>query len=229
MCNQQYQGINNLEMDLVDLVATCQRHTRCSTSYCLKRKRGKQECRFAYPKPLQQVTTITTQEGEPVVLTSRNDNLLNAYNPVQLSAWRANVDMQYIMSRNKVIKYVAKYATKSEPRSKGLQEVYSTIMKSIKEDATPLKVVQKLLTSTIGERDFSAQETCHLLLMLPLFRASQDFVVLSLDGSRQVTETFEEDKSVTVDSQLDHYCARPDVPEFREMSLLKFVQKYRIP
>ncbi len=229
VCNQQYQGINNLEMDLVDLVATCQRHTRCSTSYCLKRKRGKQECRFGYPKPLQQVTTITTQEGEPVVLTSRNDNLLNAYNPVQLSAWRANVDMQYIVSRNKVIKYVAKYATKSEPRSKGLQEVYSTIMKSIKEDATPLKVVQKLLTSTIGERDFSAQETCHLLLMLPLFRASRDFVVLSLDGSRQVTETFEEDKSVTVDSQLDHYCARPDVPEFREVSLLKFVQKYRIP
>ncbi len=99
---------------------------------------------MATPNHLQQVTTITSQEGEPVVLTSRNDNLLNAYNPVQLSAWRANV-VQYIMSRNKVIKYVAKYATKSEPRS---------------------------------------QETCHLLLMLlPLFRASRDFVVLSLDGS----------------------------------------------
>ncbi len=60
--------------------------------------------------------------------------------------------------------------------------------------------------------------------MLSLFRAPRDFVVLSLDGSRQVTETLEEDKSVTVDSQLDHYCARPDVPEFREVSLLKFVQ-----
>lgn len=229
VCNQHYGDIKNLEMDLVDLVATCQRHTRCSTSYCLKRKRGKQECRFGFPKPLQQVTTITSQEGEPLVLTSRNDNLLNGYNPVQLSAWRANVDMQYIVSRDKVIKYVAKYATKSEPRSKGLQEVYSTIMKSIKEDGTPLKVVQKLLTGTVGERDFSAQETCHLLLMLPLFRASRDFIVLSLDGSRQVAETFQEDKSVTVDSQLDHYCARPDVPEFKEMSLLEFVQKYKIP
>ena len=47
--------------------------------------------------------------------------------------------------------------------------VYSTIMKSIKDDGTPLKVVQKLLTSTVGEWDFSAQETCHLLLMLPMF------------------------------------------------------------
>ncbi len=44
-----------------------------------------------------------------------------------------------------------------------------------------------------------------------------------------MTETFEEDKSVPVDSQLDHYCARSDVPEFRKVSLLKFVQKYRIP
>ena len=158
-------------MDLVDLIATCQRHTRCSTAYCHKNKKGKQECRFGYPKPLQQVTSIITQEdGEPVVLTARNDNLLNGYNPVQLSAWRANVDMQYVVSRRKVIKYVAKYATKCEPRSKALQDIYSTIMKSIKDDGTPLKVVQKLLTSTVGERDFSAQETCHLLLMLPMIR-----------------------------------------------------------
>ena len=33
-------------------------------------------------------------------------------------------------------------------------------MKSVNDDGTPLKVVQKLLTSTVGERDFSAQETC---------------------------------------------------------------------
>ena len=197
VCNRSYAEIKDLSMDLVDLIATCQRHTRCSTAYCLKNKKGKQECRFGYPKPLQQVTSIITQEdGEPVVLTARNDNLLNGYNPVQLSAWRANVDMQYVVSRRKVIKYVAKYATKCEPRSKALQDIYSTIMKSIKDDGTPLKVVQKLLTSTVGERDFSAQETCHLLLMLPMIRASRDFVVLSLDGSRQVDDNLDDDRPV---------------------------------
>ena len=39
-----------------DMVATCQRHTRCSASYCLRTKHGKQEkqeCRLGYPKPLQ--------------------------------------------------------------------------------------------------------------------------------------------------------------------------------
>ncbi len=166
VCNRSYGEVTDMGEDLVDLIATCQRHTRCSTSYCLKKKKGKQECRFGFPKPLQPVTCVTSQDdGEPVVLTKRNDNLLNGYNPVQLSAWRANVDMQYVVSRQKVTKYVAKYATKSEPRSTALQEVYRNIMKSVDDDGTPLKVVQKLLTSTVGERDFSAQETCHLLLI----------------------------------------------------------------
>ena len=57
-CNKE---VEDFSMDLVDLIATCQRHTRCSAAYCLRKKKGKQECRFGYPKPLQQVTTITTE------------------------------------------------------------------------------------------------------------------------------------------------------------------------
>ena len=138
-----------------------------------------------------------------MVLTAHNDSLLNGYNPLQLSAWRANVDLQYVVSRQKDKNYVAKYATKSEPRSKVLQEVYKSIMKSIDDDGTPLKVVQKLLTNTVGERHFSA---CHLLLMLPMVRSSRDFMVLSLDGSQEVDDSLEEDKPVTVESQLDQDC-----------------------
>ena len=160
-------------MDLVDLVATCQHHTRCSAAYCLKHKKGKQGCRFGYPKSLQPVTSIVTQDdGEPVVVTARNDVLLNGYYPLQLSSWRANIDFQYVVSRQKVVKYIAKYATKSEHRSQTLQEIYNSIMKKIGDDGTPLKVVQRLLTTTVGERDFSAQETCHLHLMLPMLKAS---------------------------------------------------------
>ena len=78
VCNRSYGEITDLDMDLVDLIAICQRHTRCSTAYCLKKKKGKQQCRFGYPKPLQSATSITSQEdGEPVVLTARNDSLWN--------------------------------------------------------------------------------------------------------------------------------------------------------
>ena len=111
ICSKSYSDIKDFNIDLIDLIATCQRHTRCSAAYCLKKKKGKQECRFGYPKSLQPVTSIVTEDGEPKVLTARNDSLLNSYNPVQLSAWRANVDMQYVVSRNTVLQYVAKYAS----------------------------------------------------------------------------------------------------------------------
>ena len=98
ICNKAYGNVQDVDEDLADLIATCQRHTRCSASYCLRTKNSKQECRFGYHKSLQPHTTIVI-EDEPTLLTARNDGMINSFNPVQLSAWRANVDMQYIVSR----------------------------------------------------------------------------------------------------------------------------------
>ena len=117
ICNQLYAEVEDYDRDMADLVATCQRHTRCSAAYCLCTKHGQQECRFGYPKPLQPHTVLVTEGHEPTLLTARNDGMVNSYNPVQLSAWCANVDMQYIVSRRRVIEYCTKYVTKSEPQS----------------------------------------------------------------------------------------------------------------
>jgi len=57
------------------------------------------------------VTSISTQDDELVVITQINHSLLNTYNPVKLSVWRANGDIQYVMSREKVTRYVAKYGS----------------------------------------------------------------------------------------------------------------------
>ena len=80
------------------------------------------------------------KDGEPELLTAQNDGLVNSFklNPVQLSAWRANVDMQYCVSHHKVIEYCAKYATKSEPRSQPMKEIFAKIVQSLKDDNTSL-------------------------------------------------------------------------------------------
>ena len=147
---------------------------------------------------------MSVEDGDVELQTARNDPLINSFNRIQLSGWRANVDMQYCVSRQKVISYCAKYVTKCEPRSQSLKDVYPTIVRGLKEDDGALKAVQKLLISTTAERDYSAQETCHLLLMLPMYMASRDFVILSLDRSRQVEERLEEGKPATALSVLDH-------------------------
>jgi hypothetical protein len=124
------------------------------------------------------------------------------------------------VSRRKVIEYCAKYATKSEPRSQPLKEIFSSIVKSLSEDSSFLKAVQKLLINSVGERDFSAQETCQLLLQLPMFKAStaRDPSTLSTLKSRE--EHLEDDQPATAPSALDQYVSRPTTPMFQGMTLL---------
>ena len=148
ICNKVYGDIQDLDEDLADLVATCQRHTRCSAAYCLRTKHGKQECRFGYPKPLQPHTAIVAEE-EPTLITARNDGMINSFNPVQLSAWHANVDMQYIVSHQRVLQYCTKYVTKSEPRSRRSSPPLSVVSAK----ATPLSRQYRSCSSTPRERE----------------------------------------------------------------------------
>ena len=48
----------------------------------------------------------------------------------------------------------------------------------------------------MGERDYSAQEICHLLLQLPLMMSSREFVYLSLGGTCMVEEKPDEDEPI---------------------------------
>ena len=229
ICNKPYSAVTDFDEGLSDLIATCQRHTRCSEAYCLRTRNGKQECRFGYPKDLQPSTTINMTEEEPVILTARNDGMINSFNPIQLSAWRANVDMQFIVSRHKVVQYCTKYVTKSEPRSQSLKDTFANIIHTLKEGDRTVKAVQKLLINTVGERDYSAQETCHLLLQLPMYKASRSFITLSLDGSRAVQTNVQEGERVTAHSVLDHYTSRPSTPLFNSITLLDFTRQYTMP
>ena len=123
------------------------------------------------------------------------------------------------------------YITKNEPRSQSLKEIFTTIVQGLRESSNnnSLKTVQKLLINTVGERDYSAQETCHLLLQLPMFKASRDFIILSLDGSRAVEDHLEEGQRATALSIVDHYMERPNTPHFNSMTLLEFARQYSMP
>ena len=123
-------------------------------------------------------------------------------------------------------------APSTSPRvshAQSLKEIFTTIVRSLREGNSSLKAVQKLLINTIGERDYSAQETCHLLLQLPMFKASRDFIILSLDGSRAVEDHLDEGQRATALSIVDHYIGRPDSPHFNTMTLLEFARQYSMP
>ncbi|CAB3993764.1 Hypothetical predicted protein [Paramuricea clavata] len=103
-------------------------HTRCSPAYCLKQKTVDllAECRFGFPKSLQEETELSlelvvsknTTSVESELHTKRNDQRLNSHNRVMLENWRANLDLQVIVDEKACARYMAKYAAKGEPRSK---------------------------------------------------------------------------------------------------------------
>ena len=114
------------DLDYAELVNSLERH-QC-TSYCLRSdKRQKQYCRFLFPQQVNSLAISTTIEFKQkkdgtysaVLKTKRNDPWINTHNRVQLSGWRANVDLQIILD----VRACVAYAAKAEKRSNNINQI----------------------------------------------------------------------------------------------------------
>ena len=100
-----FQRIENEDSDYHALVNSVERHTKCSTAYCIKVKPGQPPaCRFNYPKECQENTSIDFQlivkgcdddreltadeianaRVKETITTKRNDDRINSHNHVML-------------------------------------------------------------------------------------------------------------------------------------------------
>ena len=211
-CTISIQNVSDLDEDYHNLTNTVECHTRCSTAYCLRRKSGQQDlqCRFDYPRPTQTSSTINFErlaDGtiRATLTTCRNDPRVNSHNRLLLQNWRANVDLQIIIDIQACARYMAKYVAKSEPRSQAVTEIFNFCVSSLRDDSDTRSALRRAMIRAVGERDFSAQETAHMLLSLPLVSCSYSFITLSLTGNRRVAEDPESGELTLQQSLLDHY------------------------
>ena len=135
---------SKIDRDYEGLVNSVERHTKCSTAYCIEIKPGQQlTWRFNFPKDCQDETTIDFQlitkagsddheltveeikqtQVKATLTTKRNDEMINSHNCVMIQHWRANLDLQAIVDTDQCIRYMEKYATKGEPRSQSASEI----------------------------------------------------------------------------------------------------------
>lgn len=71
--------------------------------------------------PLQQHARVgVDSKGRVCFEPKRNDRLLNMYNAAMILGWRANVDMNPMLTKEETINYIAKYASKAEKQLKRL-------------------------------------------------------------------------------------------------------------
>jgi hypothetical protein len=98
-----------------------------------------------------------------------------------------------------------------------------------------IKAFQKLLTHMVEERNYSVQETCHLLLQILLYHSSWNFVCLNLNkeancqlhNRNENNANDEDDKIMKMEpSPLQRYCNRPS--KLDELSLFRLYLQYKL-
>ena len=90
--------------------------------------------------------------------------------------------------------YMAKYAAKGEPRSASVSDIFKSCiddMQSHGNSSSVQSALQHALIRDVGERDFSGQETAHMLLNLPLTSCTYSFATLSLTGITEDQDSHE--------------------------------------
>ena len=113
-----------------------------------------------------------------------------------------------------------------------LQDTFDAIMKNVKPDSDPQKAMKKVLIRTFGDRDFSAQETMHLLLSLKLNNTSFQALPVNLNGSRRVEVNVVDLDICTKNSLLDVYANRMKFknvfPGIMSVNFVDFVTNYTL-
>ena len=245
-CQKRHKDLVSLqdsEQDYVDLLNTVQRHTRCSTNYCLRKKQNETElkCRFKFPfepcvNTKLEFEPIHTKDGstqyKAKIITKRNDSRLNNHQRLQLQGWRANCDIQVIIDYHACVEYLAKYASKGEPKSPVMKLAFNSIVRNCNNNSNPTKLIKKVIMKSLGQRDFSAQETMHHLMSLKLVSSSFNVVPISLNGSRRIKTITNDGDTVTNDSLLDTYAKREKyiqtIPDIMALNFIHFATKYKL-
>lgn len=155
-----------------------QRHT-CSAAYCLVKPRGARPnaegnfemvCRFHYPRTIHD-TAIVTREFNPnwyIYDGERNDGRLNNHNRVMAMGWLANTDFAPCTDIQAVINYIAKYCSKAEKKTKPFDALAAELIPRVSSRQPVVSFAAKIMDALLTERDWSAQEVCHVLLGIPL-------------------------------------------------------------
>lgn len=125
------------------------------------------------------ITAIRASISNPTVFLKRSvkEVRINSYNANVLRAWRANLDVQFILDVYACATYVASYITKSQ---RGMSE----LLRKATEEARQGNQTIKQQIKAVGNKflnavEISAQEAVYICLQLPMKKSSRQVVFLN--------------------------------------------------
>ena len=178
------------------------------------------------------VTALSTSKrGHTLVLRRTPQEMnINSYNPSILRAWKANMDIQYILDAYACVMYVTSYMMKSE-RAMG------ELLKHVTKESSGLDIrsqLRKLGSTFLNHRELSCQEASYRLLSLPLKKLSRKCVFINTDPKNEriamtkplssVLNFDNDEEDLYLKSLIDRYAARPN--QLENMCLAEFAANY---
>lgn len=122
---------------------------------------------------------IRSSINTPTVFLKRNPNELriNNYNPACLSAWRANMDIQYVLDVYACAVYIVNYISKAQ---KGMSKLLRQACTEAREGNSNIKQqVRDIGSKFVNNVEISAQEAVYIVLQLPMRKASREVIFIN--------------------------------------------------
>ena len=165
------------------------------------------------------ILAIRSSLNSPTVFLKRMPNELrvNNYNPACLKAWRANMDVQYVLDVYACAMYIVSYISKAQ---KGMSELLQKACAEAKEGNSTIKQqVRDIGNKFLNSVEISAQEAVYIILQLPMRKSSREviFVNTSPPGERvellkpmsEIEEMQDECEEIHSGGLLKRYAERP--------------------
>ena len=165
------------------------------------------------------ILAIRSSLNSPTVFLKRMPNELrvNNYNPACLAAWRANMDIQYVLDVYACAMYIVSYISKAQ---KGMSELLRKACAEAKEGNSNIKQqVRDIGNKFLNSVEISAQEAVYIILQLPMRKSSREviFVNTSPPGDRvellkpmdEIQEMEDECEEIHSGGLLKRYAERP--------------------
>ena len=156
----------------------------------------------------------------PTIFLKRSPNELriNNYNSACLHAWRANMDIQFVLDVYACAMHIVSYISKAQ---KGMSELLRKACAEAREDNCSIKQqVRDIGNKFLNSVEISAQEAVYIILQLPMRKSSRNVVFVNtsplcdrvalLKPLSEIERMSDESEEIHSGGLLKRYVDRPD-------------------
>ena len=180
---------------------------------------------------------IRSSLNSPTIFLKRQPNELriNNYNGSCLSAWRANMDIQFVLDVYACAMYIVSYISEAQ---KGISEILRAACDEARKGNTTIKQqVRDIGNKFLNNVEISAQEAVYIVLQLPMRKASRQVVFVNTSPPEErvkllkcfsdIKEMEDDCEEIYASSLLDRYAKRP--AQLEQLTLADWAAWYDLP